>query len=786
MPLRSSFSEAWSEGSFVTDPLAIKPTYDETLGALFRTNTQRGATTLGLDRFQLETGAGTGAKMSIQQANEKYGLKLKPTFTNTISTELAESFQRKELQRQLDEAIIQQGQPDILTQFGVGVAASLADPIEFTVGALLPFHKFALAANLSARAGRYVAPSVAERFFARGLGKTALNNPFVAGGVENALQQAAITPGNVLNSQALGKDYTAFDGLMDIAAAGTAGSLLQGLPSLLLKRSGIPPKSIPIDHDKAMAKAQADMAAGRPVDLSQTLDRQKIMDDLAETRRQAEQAVITDEDTVIRPEEPFFQGYDIPGESGLPPVSPTDLTVNDLSFKPFVHGSPKPRVGGKVPQFESDLDKALYIVANRNVTSGADDKFLQFAREALPGLSDDQIIDLASDVKKRVVQIAKGSEGDSPTVPKTTAELLNKKYPPAPKPVDMTPEMERHTTPLEKTILTEPHKLPQELSDTLSDLHQRMGELAELMTLSPAKKIEALSDIRGLESHIEQIVDNINSLLPERDQITGVDFTKKLNKNTLKKLGKEIERIKDYGAKDIDPETKLKNLQSEHTALSAEVKKYNQYLEQAKKKGHPTVEKWQAKLAEAVPKLEALTQELRALGEEAPTTELSIRSYLDATPGISDKVIQLVDELNVGRLEKKRGMTLDDPLYRLRGEALRKVMSRVKNTERFVSSLDLLGQKSSAFPDTDKTWAEVNAYLAENPTVDPDALIQTAAQAMDKQIKDLVAIGALDENQAAMLEKVEQDFKDQMSKVSAVKKGSIAAQICALGGIGSD
>lgn len=120
----------------------------------------------------------------------------------------------------------------------------------------------------------------------------------------------------------------------------------------------------------------------------------------------------------------------------FPDTIPQNRTVqvNEQSFKPFVHGDPKPRVNSVTPKFESDVDRALYIIANRseNNRSFADDKFFGFAREVFPNLKEDEIIDLATRVKQTVVNTAK-EQGDSAFVPKTFRGLVDELYPAPPK-----------------------------------------------------------------------------------------------------------------------------------------------------------------------------------------------------------------------------------------------------------------------------------------------------------------------------------------------------------------
>lgn len=72
----------------------------------------------------------------------------------------------------------------------------------------------------------------------------------------------------------------------------------------------------------------------------------------------------------------------------------------DSKFDPKVQGSPKPRLGQYQLEFESDLDKALYIIGNRQVLSKADQKFIDWIKE-VTGITDENVIkEAAARLKK--------------------------------------------------------------------------------------------------------------------------------------------------------------------------------------------------------------------------------------------------------------------------------------------------------------------------------------------------------------------------------------------------
>lgn len=70
-----------------------------------------------------------------------------------------------------------------------------------------------------------------------------------------------------------------------------------------------------------------------------------------------------------------------------------------LKFDPKVQGSPKPKYGNISLEFESDLDKALYMIADRKQLSKADDKFVSWVVEKT-GLTPGEVLSAASKFKK--------------------------------------------------------------------------------------------------------------------------------------------------------------------------------------------------------------------------------------------------------------------------------------------------------------------------------------------------------------------------------------------------
>ena len=95
------------------------------------------------------------------------------------------------------------------------------------------------------------------------------------------------------------------------------------------------------------------------------------------------------------------QTTEVPATAATPDVTPPVSTVDPytLKFDPKVMGTPKPRAGQYELQFESDLDKALYIIGNRKELSKADDKFVSWVVNNT-GLTPGEVLSAASKFKK--------------------------------------------------------------------------------------------------------------------------------------------------------------------------------------------------------------------------------------------------------------------------------------------------------------------------------------------------------------------------------------------------
>lgn len=92
--------------------------------------------------------------------------------------------------------------------------------------------------------------------------------------------------------------------------------------------------------------------------------------------------------------------------------APVSAAVPEPKF-PKSLGNPSPRFGTRPIQFESDVDKALYIIANPKTQSAQHDAFVKFAMDAT-GLPRDKLMALATrvraDVKRNAGNLTTGDE----------------------------------------------------------------------------------------------------------------------------------------------------------------------------------------------------------------------------------------------------------------------------------------------------------------------------------------------------------------------------------------
>lgn len=667
MPYGDSFGKSATDFNLMD----AAPNYGDTWQALFRESTLQTLGRTAIDKFYVDNSLGDGGPLTIEQANQEYGLKLKPTAKNSVSRGMAEYLQRQQTQSLIDQATIRQGQPDLIQGFGAGLAASLTDPAELTIEAILaivdPPSVLASLGRwgyLGFKAGRVVKPAVATRWFARAGQGAAKMNPFLTGVIEGSGSSALMSPVMVHNSQALGRDYNFDDALMDVAVTGAAGGILHGLGSTLFRGRRNSRTSLGLEprDEITMLKAKQDFNNGRPVDASKTIDKQQRLNDLA--------------------------------------------------------------------------------VERRNLT--------------------EEIL--------RADRVERGEADPSP-IPQ---EILD------------APEVQRHTTALERRLLaiTDPEGFRAELDLHAQRVAQNLAKLADLMNLPKADFLEAMDEAVTLQNEVLSDVAQLNEILPNdvAPIKTDVPLTQSgiFRKDTLKAMGAAIGNLNEIALRDLDDATKANILRKEFDRLRADLKRANQSLAQAKTKGSSTLQLHADKVAELTPQVYHAQRLLQALGEEAPAPELSFGDFIMSTLG---------GEVNpeLDALLKNSPDLLDQPTYRVRKSIFDGLMRRLHETQEYLKTTDPGTVQPSRFPDNDHLLADVKRELADvGEEMDADAFHEKLFERVNQEIQARKALDIFSEDQLKRFDKIEEDFKANVEKTEGVKKGALQAQICALGGVTED
>lgn len=97
----------------------------------------------------------------------------------------------------------------------------------------------------------------------------------------------------------------------------------------------------------------------------------------------------------------------------------------------------KPRYNTQTINFESDVDKALYIVRNRNTKSKAHDEFMSYLREVFPEKTESEIRNLGDKVFLDFKKVARNTKENEIYFPKTIDKYLSKISPTAKSIVEM-------------------------------------------------------------------------------------------------------------------------------------------------------------------------------------------------------------------------------------------------------------------------------------------------------------------------------------------------------------
>lgn len=754
------------------DPFALQPNSLDTWGALFRENNQYTLGRSSLERLFVENGlnapGSNSGYMTIDEANQKYGLELKPTQTNRITESMAQHLYRKRTQSQLDQAVIQQGRPDLVTQFLAGAASSITDPAEFGLD-LLTGELFGSITTL-ARMGRITGK--AGQF----VNRTArvIDHPFLGGVVNGTTQSLIGAPVVASNSQALGRDYGFDEAIMDVAASGAAGGVLGAVGGLFRRRpGGNADLNVGLtDPNVAEAHAQSDFANGRSVDAAKTVDRKAVAEGMANLRRDITQEILDGETQASTPLRVEFD--DVPVE--LPAEIPS---------LPATLQKSAPRFGSMPLTFDNDLDKALYIIGKQTDRSNAHDQFLEYVRKVLPDLSDAEINDLAVRVRQGIVEEAKTGVDRIPRQYDKAGVTRRIERKQAPKDVNPAivenPEFQRHATPLEKRLLQ--YNDPAAYREILNLHGQRISmnlvKLGDLLSLPAAERDAAHLDIQSLQREVLSDIAQLNEFNPaDKALAADIPLNKSgvFRKDSMDALSRSIKKLNDMALAEVDDAAKLASIKKEWERLRAELKTANQNLKQAQTKGLKTVGVHADKVAELTPQVQHAQRLMQALGDTAETPELSFGEFIMSALG--GEVHPELDAFLRGNPD-----TMDQPVYRVRKQVFDNLMRRLHETSEYLKATET--PNPSKFPENDRILADVKAELAGiGEDLDVDTVHEKLFERVNQEIQAQKQLGILSEKDVQRLDKIEEDFKARVEKTEAVKKGALQAQVCALGGVG--
>lgn len=712
--------------------------------------------------------------ISIEEANQRYGLNLKPNFATQIHTSLAADLARRASRTRLNDSTIEAGNPDLLTQFAGNAVGSVADPLEgplnfipihLPVGAIGGFTKLGKVARVAAR--------LAE--------SPVLRNPWVSGVIEGGGVQSAISSG--IKAQAahtLGRDYSLQDAGNDVLFGAAAGGILQGglhtVGSMLMgKRAG---------SGSAMLHAQSDFANGEGVNPTKGINRSEFEYNATKAREDLTAEILKGNEpasSVLEPTATTNESVQTPQPQHFDEV-PFDF--NSVKPLPASLSKSAPRFGNRVLTFDNDLDKALYIIGKEGNLSKAHDKFVAYVQEQLPHMSESEIKKLARDTRDAIVQQAKTG---TDAIGRTSETLIpGQKVPRAARPVSSgileNPEVDAHLGPLERRLLsvTDPEGFKTELAHFAENHNANVAKLGDLLSLPKEQRLLAKPEIDALQHEILFSIAQANEILPSHAQLsTDIPITQQgiFRKDALTRLTEGIGALNKLALDSSDEAVKVATLQKEFDRLKGELKQANQSLKQAMTKNLPTKDLHNAKVAELTPQVQHAQALLQAFGQEAHAPELTLGHYI--MNGFDGHVNEALDAFL-----KNDPEALDHPVYRVRKQVFDNVMRRLHETSEYLKSTDPTNFQPSRFPENLTLLSEVNKELAGlGDNVDPDKIHEALFKKVNENLNNQKALGIFEQKDLERFDKIEEDFKKNVEKTNAWKEGALQAQICALGGV---
>lgn len=196
----------------------------------------------------------------------------------------------------------------------------------------------------------------------------------------------------------------------------------------------------------------------------------------------------------------------------------------------------KPRYNAQTINFESDVDKTLYIVRNRNTKSKAHDEFMSYLKEVFPQKTEEEIRSLGDKIFADFKSVAKNTIDDEIYFPKTFEKYLDK------------------INPVSKSVV--------EMEKAYSQILQERG-LQQLDNEPNEKYFNRLakyySDKWKLPNDKKISVEIVNNIKGNKDGVTRYNSKNgtidiKINANSRNKLAvlrAELEHARDYATENF-------------------------------------------------------------------------------------------------------------------------------------------------------------------------------------------------------------------------------------------
>lgn len=836
-------SSQFNPSQFAIDPLQYKPDFGDIWGAAINQGEQY---TLGRSlyrRGELELGTGDGKKLSVEDANKQYGLDLKPSFAKEVSTSLAESLSRQKQQNELNQAVLQAGNAGILEQLGGGILATFTDPVELGLGLLMPEGIAAKGAEAWATGARAMRLTTAARWADRAA-TGVLQNPFVAGAVENAGYSAIASPMLYMNAQALGEPYGLSDVITDIGLGGVVGgslhALSHGVKSQFGKEKGVAGipnhsfKAPPVDPGVATKVAESDFANGKPINIEKAVEKDKVLTDLDTAAKEVEQnKLILDEPDKLNPvETPVTVG----------PLSKTEKTSLNFYSENGFRVINRYLRSGELSTHTSDKGHGAYRVTNTTDevvdATKAVLSILETRSEPLTqnttlyrGLKNQDHVPQEGSIYSDSGIMSLSSNLEIARHHSNTNHILEFELPPGFRTFDLDKHMPNNMGEPERLIKPggeftvvgrrqegkyeittlrpkdpEPVHRPiamvsPEATKHLAPVEQRLLSVTDHETF----KVEVGSVMERTTANIAKLADLVN--LPETKKLASLEdativHDEILNDitslNSMLPAGKQIPVPGETTSKGIFTARSLTKLGKEigrindlatgHLddaekikLISAEHEKLRKDLKNA----HASLAQARTKNTSTIGKWEEAVSHLTP---QVQHTQQLLRAFGKDVEAPELSFQSYVDSLGPHLTPELKDMLskepekLSEPLYRVKSNIIDNLKSRLQKTKDYVNSIDLT-QPLSKFPENDKIFKEVQAFIDEpGQQLTPEALNQELTSALEKNINDMKKLNIFSESDMTRFDKIEESFKRNQEQTKAFKDGSLQAQICALRG----